>query len=325
MRTISFKKILKDWMLVVGMAAGIGLYFVYREIPALHPAGPFLLSACKLTQPVFLFSMLFLSFCKIEPQEMKLRKWHLWLLLVQLGSFVALTGMELLAIHGDSPTAVWIMDHRIAYESILICIICPTATACAVVTAKLGGSMADVVTYTVIINLVVAIAVPVAVPLLYPASGISFWQAFFKILAKVFPLLIMPCLCAWGVRYFFPKLHARLTGYVYLSFYIWIVALTIAVMLTTRAIANHAEDMAVLLEMAIASGVSCFLQFLIGKRIGRRYDSSISAGQALAQKNNIFGMWMAYTFLTPLTSVACGLYLLWQNTFNSWQIYRHNK
>jgi len=185
--------------------------------------------------------------------------------------------------------------------------------------------MADVVTYTIMINLIVAFAIPIAVPLLYPASGISFWQAFLKILAKVFPLLIMPCLCAWGVRYFFPKLHAWFTGYVHLSFYIWIVALTIAVMLTTRTIANHAEDMAVLLEMAIASGISCFLQFLIGKRIGRRYGCSISAGQALAQKNNIFGMWMAYTFLTPLTSVACGLYLLWQNTFNSWQIYRHSK
>jgi len=312
-------------MLVVGMAAGAGLYFIYRGIPALHPAGPFLLAACKRIQPLLLFTMLFLSFCKIEPREMKPRKWHLWLLIVQLGFFAVFTGIELIAIHGESAFDAWILAHRIPYESFMICMICPTATACAVVTSKLGGSMADVVTYTVIINLAVAIAVPLAVPLLYPTGGITFWQAFCKILAKVFPLLIMPCICAWTVRYFFPRLHAWLVGYVQLSFYIWIVALTIAILVTSRNIANHAEDMTVLLEIAFASGFACFLQFWAGKKLGKKYGSSISAGQAMAQKNTVFGIWMGYTFLAPLSSVASGFYSLWQNSFNSWQLYRRRK
>lgn len=325
MNRVSIVKIIKDWMLVVGMAAGVGLYFIYKGIPALHPAGPFLFAACKRIQPVLLFTMLFLSFCKIEPREMKLRKWHLWLLMIQLGFFIAFTGIELLAMHGDSALAFWISGHRIPYESFLICMICPTATACAVVTGKLGGSMADVVTYTVLVNLAVAIAVPLAVPLLYPTGGVTFWQASVKILSKVFPLLIMPCIVAWCVRYFLPKLHAWFVRYAHLSFYIWIVALTIAILVTTSNIVNHAEDMTILLEIAVAAGTACFLQFWLGKKIGGKYGSEISAGQAIAQKNTVFGIWMGYTFLAPLTSVASGFYSLWQNSFNSWQLYRHRK
>lgn len=325
MSGISPIKVIKDWMLVVGMTAGAGLYFLYRGIPALHPYGPFLLDACKRIQPILLFIMLFLSFCKIEPKDMRPRKWHLWILLVQFGFFTAFAGLEILALYSPSPLSSWIVAHRIPWESFMICMICPTATACAVVTGKLGGSMADVVTYTVIINLVVAILIPLAVPLLYPTGGVTFWAAFGKIIAKVFPLLILPWLCAWAVRLLLPKLHAWFLRYVQLSFYIWIVALTIAILVTTRNIAHHTEDMSVLLEIALAAGIACFLQFFIGKKIGKKYGSGISAGQAIAQKNTVFGIWMGYTFLAPLTSVASGFYSLWQNSFNSWQLYRRRK
>ena len=31
------------------------------------------------------------------------------------------------------------------------------------------------------------------------------------------------------------------------------------------------------------------------------------------------------TYLIPLSSLAAGSYVLWQNIFNSWQLYRKNK
>ena len=42
----------------------------------------------------------------------------------------------------------------------MVCIICPTATAAAVITSKLGGSAASLTTYTLIANIGAAIAVP---------------------------------------------------------------------------------------------------------------------------------------------------------------------
>ena len=67
----TFLKFLRDWALIIGMIVGASLYLVYHSIPALHPAGPVLEAVVKELQPMLLFAMLFLSFCKIEPQQMR--------------------------------------------------------------------------------------------------------------------------------------------------------------------------------------------------------------------------------------------------------------
>ena len=309
-------KFVRDWMLVIAMVAGAGIYLVYHAIPELHPAGPVLEVICKKIQPVMLFAMLFLSFCKIEPRQLRPRRWQAWLLLVQGGLFV---GIALLLYFVPE------ISHKITVEALMLCLICPTATACAVVTGKLGGDMAGVVTYTILINLLVSVVVPLMVPLIHPVEGMSFLKAFWMILAKVFPLLIMPCLLAWLVRYAFPKVHKWLLGYVGLSFVIWAFSLTLAILMSTRAIVHSGQGFAALLDIALASLLACAFQFWAGKRIGTRYGSRITAGQALGQKNTVFGIWMGYTFLDPLTSISGGFYSLWHNIFNTWQLYRVRK
>ena len=321
----TFKKFVKDWMLIIGMVAGAGIYLIYHSIPGIHSAGPFLESFAKTLQPALLFCMLFLSFCKIEPHQMRPHKWQAWLLLVQGGMFVLLALAELWAIRAGGAAGEWVAAHRIPLESAMICLICPTATACAVVTGKLGGNMAGVVTYTVIINILVALLVPMMVPLLYPDGDISFGTAFSRILAKVFPLLIMPCIAAWVVRYVTPKFHAWLLKYTHFSFYIWAFSLALAIAMSTRALLNAKSGTAILLEIAAASLLCCAFQFWIGKRIGARYGCKISAGQAIGQKNTVFGIWTGYTFFDPVTSVACGFYSIWHNCYNTWQLYRKRK
>ena len=312
----TFLRFLKDWALIIGMIVGASLYLVYHAVPSLHPAGPVLERIIKELQPLLLFAMLFLSFCKIEPHQMRPHRWMLWLLLVQCGLFV---GLALLLILFPG------MPLRYGVEAAMLCIICPTATACAVVTGKLGGNMAGVVTYTVLINLAVAVLVPLMVPLIHPMEGLSFSEAFVKILAKVFPLLILPCLTAWLVRYLLPGFHAWLLRYTNLSFYIWAVSLTLAILMSTRAIVQNESGAGVLWEIGIASLLACALQFWLGRSIGKRYKCPISAGQALGQKNTVFGIWMGYTFMTPVISVAGGFYSIWHNVYNTWQMYRKRK
>ena len=312
----TFLKFLRDWALIIGMIVGASLYLVYHAIPALHSAGPVLESIVKELQPLLLFAMLFLSFCKIEPQQMRPHRWMGWLLLVQSLTFV---GLALVLI-------LWpALPARAGIEAAMLCLICPTATACAVVTGKLGGNMAGVVTYTVLINLVVAVLVPLMVPLVHPMAGLTFGEAFMRILAKVFPLLILPCLLAWLVRYLLPRFHAWLMGFPNLSFYIWAVSLTLAILMSTRAIVQNDSGAVVLWEIGVASLLACAFQFWLGRAIGRRYKCPISAGQALGQKNTVFGIWMGYTFLDPVTSVAGGFYSIWHNCYNTYQMYRKRK
>ena len=45
----------------------------------------------------------------------------------------------------------------------------------------------------------------------------------------------------------------------------------------------------------------------------------------LGQKNSALGIWMANIYLNPLASVSIALYSIWQNLFNSWQMYMHEK
>ena len=309
-------KFLKDWALIVSMIVGASAYLIYRSAPVLHPAGPFLEVFISKLQPLLLFAMLFLSFCKIEPSQMRPHKWMLWLLLFQSLLFVALA-LPLILVPQ--------LPFRYGLEAAMLCIICPTATACAVITGKLGGNMAGVVTYTVLINLVTAFLVPLVVPLLHPVEGLSFYNAFLRILGKVFPLLILPCLLAWLVRYLLPSLHKWLLRYSGVSFYIWAVSLSLAILMSTRAIVDNTAGSSVLLEIGVASLLSCALQFWVGRRIGQFYQCKISAGQALGQKNTVFGIWMGYTFMTPVISVAGGFYSIWHNCYNSWQMYKQRK
>lgn len=305
--------IFKDWMLPIAMLAGAMIYLIYINIPAFSPAGPVLYHIVTFLQPFLLFVLLFLAFCRISPKDMRPRKWHLWLLCFQTLSFVALAVMEIF-LPGD----YW----KVLLESAMLMLICPTATAAAVVTAKLGGDGPGITTYLILINLVTAISVPLVVPLVHPSSEMTFLVSLSMIMAKVFPLLICPCILAWIVRFTMPKLHRKIVRYEDLPFYIWAVNLMLAILMTTRSIVHSTVPAGYQIGIAAVSLACCALQFWTGRMIGKRYGASVTAGQALGQKNTVFAIWMGYTFMTPVTSIAGGFYSIWHNAFNSWQLYR---
>lgn len=125
-------------------------------------------------------------FCKIEPKELLPKAWHVWLLSIQA---VSSGIIALLLIFCPMEEA-----YRDIFEGAMVCLICPTATAAAVITGKLGGSASTLTTYTLLSNVLAAIAVPLVFPLVEPHADITFVVAFLKILSKVFPLLLAPFL-----------------------------------------------------------------------------------------------------------------------------------
>lgn len=336
---MSIKKVIRDWMLPIAMVAGAAIYLIYHAMPApVHKAGPFLNQAAGIIQPLLIFSMLFLTFCRIEPKDLKPHRWHWWLLLIQGGLFTML-GLGAYAIMSHLPDSGH--NHVILIECAMLCLICPTATAAAVVTRKLGGDVAGITTYTILINMLAAVLVPLMVPLIQPVAGLGFWVAFSMILAKVFPLLIMPCLAAWLVRYLMPKFHKRILETPDLAFYIWAVSLTLAIAVSMKYLMASVLGMAMIGLMALVSLVCCAFQFAMGRYVGSRYKPrrqdvdpeverrgrevrKVTAGQSLGQKNTVFAIWLGYTFMTPETALVGGLYSIWHNIFNSWQLYRQN-
>lgn len=303
----------RTWMLPISMATGIAAYLLYRILPFLHPLGPFAAACISRIQPVLIFAMLFLSFCKISPSQLRFRKWHIWLLLIQVSSFLALAGIARVLPCGRFLPVI---------EAGMLCMICPTATAAAVVTDKLGGDVPGLISYTVLINIANAVTVPLIVPLLHPDAGMSFIGASLAIMSKVFPTLICPALLAWLVRYCFPVIHGKILLMKDAAFDIWAVSLCLAILMTVRAIWHSGTGFGILAAIATVSLLSCIIQFAAGRRTGKRYSEEIAAAQALGQKNTVFAIWTGYSFMDPVSAVAGGFYSIWHNIYNSWQLYR---
>lgn len=307
---------LRDWTLIIAILAGIIGYFLYVNIPWLDSTHGWMLSLVETLQPLLIFAMLFLTFCHIDIHDIRPCRWHIWLILVQSVSFIAL-GIVLILIPQSA--------MRVILEGAMICLICPTATAAAVITRKLGGDMAHITTYTILINLVASILIPVMVPFVHPASAMAVEDAMLLIMGKVFPLLLLPLVLGMLVRKLLPGFHKWVTRWPDLSFYLWALALTLAIAVTVRSMMHSTVSAAGQWGLVAVSLITCALQFAIGRKIGRRYHDTITAGQALGQKNTVFAIWLGYTFFSPVTSMVGGFYSIWHNLVNSWQLYKHEQ
>lgn len=309
---------LRNWTLPIAMLVGVAEYFVFVALPLDQAAHDWTyIAVTRYIQPILLFFMLFLSFIKVSPKEMRPHKWQLWVLLVQTGLFIAFSLIGMIMPDEGS---------RVLCEGAMLSLICPTATASAVITGKLGGSVSGVVTYLILCNLMVSFFAPIFLPLVEP-SEVAFMDAFLSILSKVFPLMICPLALAWIVRFLIRPLHRWLLGFKDLAFYVWAVSLSLAIAVTVRSIVHSSVNVWYLVGLAAISCVCCVLQFYLGKKIGSVYGPSerITAGQAFGQKNTVFVIWLGQVFLNPVTSVVGGFYSVWHNVINSYQLYKARK
>lgn len=281
--------------------------------------------------PYLIFLMLFITYCKLDPRDFRPGKGHILLLVVQM----ALAGAFYLLV---SP-----FDHTVA-EGLFICVFMPTATAAPVITSMLGGSISFVATYSLLCNFFVALVGPSLLAAVGDNAEIGFVQSFLIILSKVAPLLLGPLLLSLCVRYVAPGLRRKICSSQQLSFYLWAVALFIVVgNCVSFVIGTWSESHAAAMSlMVVGSLAACLIQFLVGRRIGKRLeldkirynqedgqesggDMKVSCAQSLMQKNTVLGVWLAMTYMNPLASVAPAAYIAWHNIVNSWQLMQMEK
>jgi len=292
-------RFIKNWILPIAMITGALTY-------------PWVSRLAFLT-PYLLFAMLLLTFCKISFTEIRFHRAHVWLLLIQLIASIALYYLLL-------PL------NAIIAQGAMLCVLVPTATAAAVITGILGGNVGFLTAYVLFCNVAVALAAPVYFSLTGFHSDLSFFQSVWYVCQKVILILIFPLLVAIALRYLTPKIHKAILRIPQLAFYLWVVALVIVTGTTIRLMIELSSDnFLVEIGLLVVSLILCCLQFVAGRRIGRHYGDAISAGQGLGQKNTILAIWMAQTYLHPLTAIAPAGYILWQNIINSFQLYRNRK
>lgn len=307
------KSFLKNWMLPIAMTLGAAIYLILHYVPVFSEEG--YMAVARRFQPLLISIMLFLQLNVVAPTDLKFHKWHFELVAVQAVLFAAFAFMAIGVKEGGG---------RILLESAMLCFICPTAAAAGVIASRIGGSLPGIMTYTVLSDTLAAVLIPLMIPLVHPAAGIGFLAAFWAIIKRVFSILVLPCVLAWLIRYLLPGLQRWLSRYVGWAFYVWSVGLTLAMSLATGALVTSGIGVALTFGIGAVSLVCCLFQFWLGRRVARSYGrvESITAGQALGQKNTGFIIWLGINYMTPVTSVAGGLYAIWHNLVNSYELYR---
>lgn len=326
----------------------IGFFIGFLEIKGwwFHTLSGELLRSPSWLLPSLIFLMLFFTFCKINPLDLRLHRWH-WLLLgfqviVSLLIFYLLRPFDLILAQG-----------------VMLCVLMPSATAAPIIAGKLGGSIQTLTSFTLLSSVSTAILVPAIFPFVNPEVHISFFERFTQILSHISPLLIAPFLAAWLLRIVFDAIQKakhsdkrfHLSGiWAQLPFWVWVVTLTILMAHLIIDLASYHGHWAPIVGLFIGALLTCVMQFFVGKKIGERFPSvahgedykdvlisesvysndprqitRISAGQALGQKNTTLAIWMATAYLNPVSALAPAAYIVWQNIFNSAQLSRASR
>ena len=344
---MSFRQFIDRYALIIAMSIGAAGYPWFHRING-------------MMSPL-IFLMLFFTFCKINPLDLRLRKWHWIVLAVQL-LLTAAVYYGLMAIGDRLLTMGYELsegDVALVAQGLMMCVIMPTATAAPIIAGKLGGSIQNLTTFSLLSNIATAVIVPAFFPIVNPAAGIAFAPAMLQILKRIAPLLLGPFLAAWLLRLGVERYH-RNRGeeksftlnktWASMPFYLWVVLLIVLMGKITHTLVHQEYSPWVIALLCAGALVTCAMQYLLGRWIGYHFPASshggdyqditinpaaanysiqersrITAGQAFGQKNTALGIWMAQMYLNPLSSIGPAAYIIWQNLINSYQLWKAGK
>ncbi|MFI3269836.1 MAG: transporter [Rikenellaceae bacterium] len=257
--------------------------------------------------PVLIFSMLFVTFCRVKIHELKFTWLHLSMILFQVVAspiiYVALLPFGELVAQGG-----------------MICLLTPVAMGAVAIVALLGGNVSVIAGYTLVCNLVIAFVAPYYLDIF--GNGEC---TLLQILSRVAPLLLMPLVAAQSLKKIWLPAAEWIAARSQMSFYMWLLTMLITLARTTNYIVEVHEtiSLSVGLSLALVALVACVVQYLIGHIIGVRHGEAVAGTQSLGQKNTMLAVWLAQSFLSPVSSIAPTAYIIWQNLANSYQIYRY--
>lgn len=336
---MGIKQFIDKYALALSMVIGAVGYPLFRHLtPVLPP---------------LIGLMLFFTFCKVNPVDLRLHRWHWLVLLVQMTLTVAIYyGAYALCRHLGAGTE----ETMIICEGLMICFLMPTATAAPIIAGKLGGSIQNLTTFTLLSNIATALVVPALFPLVHSEGQLSLLTEMLLILRRVSPLLLLPFLAAWALRLCYDgwqrhngsdKRFVLARTWAQVPFYLWAGTLVILMGDITYTLLHASYSWWALVVLLIGSLIACLAQYYIGQWVGwhfpapskgKEYEdvvinpaavpttmagvSRITAGQAFGQKNTTLGIWMCQVFLHPLSAIGPAAYIIWQNAFNSAQLYR---
>ncbi len=265
--------------------------------------------AYNIITPALIFLMLFVTFCRVRLRDLHFSRLHIWLILFQ----VVMTPLSYY---------LFLPFGELVAQGAMVCFMAPVAMAAVAVGALLGGNVMTIAGYTLVCNFVIAFFAPYILDI-YGSGECTLTQ----ILMRVVPLLLAPLAAAQTLKRVWKRAADWISKYSQMSFYMWLCSMAVTLARTTGFVIDVADTITLITALTL-SGVAlfaCVTQYYIGHRIGVHYNDSVAATQSLGQKNTILAVWLAQSFLNPVSSIAPTAYIIWQNLVNSFQLYRHDR
>lgn len=263
--------------------------------------------------PFLIFAMLYITFSQLDVHKLRIKWFHIVLLLFQLGA--ALVTYYALRSQGE-----------VVAQGAMMCVFAPAAMASVVIGTMLGANANTMTTFILLSNATVAVVAPLWFTYIAPSAQFSFLECSWLIFKRTAPTILLPFFAAWATQVYAKRVHAYLLDHQIWSFYLWAVSLTILMGSITEYVVSQPESN--YRTMGILFGISfavCIAQFAIGRLTGWLFGDSVAGGQSLGQKNTLLAIWLTQSYLNPLASLAPAGYVVWQNLVNSLQLWHKNR
>ncbi|MGK9368197.1 hypothetical protein ACSSWA_04805 [Melioribacter sp. Ez-97] len=257
----------------------------------------------------FLMALLFFSFLDIKIDKTIISVKHFIIL-------VSLIGASFL-----SYLAIYPFDKLLA-QTAFITAIAPTAIAAPVIISLKKGKVEFTLFSLVLTNIVITIILPFILPLIINSGNDI---TFNDILLPVLVTFSTPLILARLVKAISVSLWKKLIDLKDGSFYILVVNVYLATSGASYYIRNNlTSELSLVYEIGIVTALICAFLFTLGWFIGGKEYAS-EASQALGQKNNSYTIWLAITFMNPVSVLGPVFYVLFQNTYISLNLYYHSR
>jgi len=255
----------------------------------------------------FLMAMLFFAFLDVKIER----------------GIITIDHLKVVLLNIAIPLIVFFLLCRfnmmIALATFVICS-APTAAGAPVMTLFMKKEVSFVTASVILTNPVMALVIPFTLPLvLHLETQVNAWQVLLPVAQVVF----IPLLLAQGFRIFLPKTLGFFKKFSGAPFYLFLSNMYIAVAKASQHIrTDQTTQWYEFLWIALAIGAVCLMQFKIGEWVGSR-ERYVESGLALGRKNTMFALWVALTFINPITGLGPIFYIFFHNAYNSWQIYKY--
>lgn len=250
--------------------------------------------------------MLFFVFLNINIHLKILQKLHLKILLTNI--VIPLITYFLLQFFNET----------VAIAVFLIAL-APTAAAAAIIAQLLNAKVEIVAASTLVTSAAMALVIPFLLPLILEIEGaIDTLSVFTPIMVVVF----VPLFLAQIIKKTLPKVQQLLSKKKNIPLYLFLVNVYLAMANSTHFIqTSETTQTGIIIGIALATGLLCIVNFQVGERIVSP-ELKYEGGLALGRKNTMFIIWIASSFVSPITALSPIFYILWQNLYNSFQLWR---